>query len=373
MRMKPFIATAAALAIAAATATAAVQTTANAASGTAAAATSACSTWNATASYRAGDVLRYGATTYTAVVGLTPPRGTNWTPASSPTLWKPGGTCSAPLLTRKATLANPPATWQEHWFEHRSLLQLAGFNDTVALYFDPDVNKDAAKWMLPYLTNMWSYVQRTYDPARTTKLTADRLYSVHHEGKYFGGHPSTMYDASHDFRNVSDVGGNNWTSPQYEVVTHETGHVVESTASGKHGSPAFPLWQDSKWMEFYIYDAYVALGMTAEATAFYNKNITKSDSFPAANTHWFRDWFYPLWRDHGHAAVMVKYFALLGQYFPANGQNFSRNLNWGEFVHFMSGAAGVNLQPQAKTAFGWPATYEAQFQQAKRDFPNIKY
>jgi hypothetical protein len=371
--MRPFIAAAAAVAIATTGLSAAAASAQSTRPNTQPARAAACSSWSPTATYRAGAVIRYQNRQFTALVGMTAAKGANWTPTSSPSLWRAGGVCSGQLPVRVALLTDPPSTWQEHWFEHRQNLQLIAFNDTVALYFDTDVNRDAAKWMLPYLTNMWQYVQQTYDKNHTTKLTADRLYSIHHEGKYFGGHPSTMYDASHDFRNVSDVGGQNWTSPQYEVVTHETGHIVEGVGSGKHGSPAFGLWQDSKWMEFYIYDAYVALGMTNEAQAFYNKNITKADSFPQANTHWFRDWFYPLWRDHGHAAVMVKFFQLLGQYFPANGQNFSRGMNWGEYVHFTSGAAGVDLKPQAMKAFGWPASYEAQYQQARKDFPNIKY
>ncbi|WP_328610322.1 hypothetical protein OG943_14710 [Amycolatopsis sp. NBC_00345] len=275
---------------------------------------------------------------------------------------------------RPAALADPPATWQEHWFEHNQLLQRVAFNDTVALYFDDDVDRNAQNWLMPYLTNLWQYAQRTYGNSGN-KMTADRLYSIHHEGKYSGGHPSTVYDASHDFRNVSDVGGNDWTTPQYEVATHETGHIVESIAAGKHGSPAFGLWGDSKWMEFYIYDAYTALGMNAEAQDFYDRMMADShaDDFPRAGTHWFRDWFYPLWRDHGHAQVMVRYFALLGQYFPNNGTDFTRDLNWGEFVHFMSGAAGVNLKSLATTAFGWPADWDAQFNQARADFPGITY
>jgi hypothetical protein len=220
---------------------------------------------------------------------------------------------------RPAALADPPATWQEHWFEHNQLLQRVAFNDTVALYFGNDVDKSAQDWLMPYLTGLWQYAQRTYGNSGN-KMTADRLYPIHHEGKYSGGHPSTIYDASHDFRNVSDVGGSNWTTPQYEVATHETGHIVESIAAGKHGSPAFGLWGD-----------------------------------------------------HGHAQVTVRFFGLLGQYFPNNGTDFTRDLNWGEFVHFMSGAAGVNLKSMATTAFGRPADRDAQFTQARADFPGITY
>ncbi|GLS03628.1 hypothetical protein GCM10007860_07730 [Chitiniphilus shinanonensis] len=328
-----------------------------------------CADWSAVGRYGEGAVVRYQGQNYRALVPHALGPGINWTPANTPALWQAGGSCPG-TATPPAKFAAPPATWQEHWFEHQQNMALIAYNDTVAIYFDADVNRDAGKWMLPYLTRMWQYAQQTYGP---TTLATDRLYSLHHESKYWGGHPSTVYDASHDYRNVSDVGGGNWINPQYEVVTHETGHVVESIASGKHGSPAFPLWGDSKWMEFYIYDAYVGLGMSQQATEVYNRWMAGSDSFPRAGTYWFRDWFYPLWRDHGRAQVMTKYFQLLGQYFPNNGRDYTRNLNWGEYIHFMSGAAGKDLKPLATQAFGWPADWETQFQQAKRDFPNIRY
>jgi hypothetical protein len=333
-----------------------------------------CSAWSATGTYNTGDVVAFQGRPYTALVPLTLANGTRWTPDTSARVWSPGGTCRGPVVPKPPKFPPPPATWQEHWFEHNQNLRLIAYNNTVAIYFDADVNRDAGKWMLPYLTRMWQYAQRTYGNSGN-RMGSDRLFSIHHEGRFFGGHPSTVYDASHDFRNVSDVGSSNWINPQFEVVTHETGHVVESIAAGKHGSPAFSLWHDSKWMEFYIYDAYVALGMTGEAQSFFNRMTAAShtDDFPVAGAHWFRDWFFPLWRDHGHAQVMVNYFQLLGRFFPANGQNFARDLNWGEFVHFMSGAAGTNLKPLATQAFGWPAQWETQLQAAKRAFPQITY
>jgi hypothetical protein len=199
-----------------------------------------------------------------------------------------------------------------------------------------------------------------------------------------------IYDGGvrdHDYRNVSDVGTNgDWLNAanNYEVATHETAHVVEIIGTGYKGSPAFPLWGDSKWAEFYIYDVYVGLGMTSEAQAFYNRMAADShvDAYPVANSHWFRDWFYPLWRDHGGAHVMVNYFRLLGQHYvrkttdgdTANDHEFSRNLNWGEYVHFMSGAAGQDLRALAGQAFGgWSATWETQFQQARVSFPAVSY
>ncbi|MFR9727949.1 hypothetical protein ACL03H_01890 [Saccharopolyspora sp. MS10] len=279
----------------------------------------------------------------------------------------------APLAAPRAA-EPPPETWKEHWFEHSEELRLVDHNDAVALYFDSDVDPAAAEWLLPYLTSMWQYAQRTYGNDGN-KMNADRLYSIHHEGKHSGGHPSTVYDESHDFRNVSDVGGNDWTTPQYEIVTHETGHIVESIATGKHGSPAFGLWGDSKWMEFYIHDVYIGLGMDAEAQEFHDRMMAEDhvDDFPRAGTHWYRDWFHPLWRDHGGAEVMVRYFGLLGEHFPTSGDDFARDLNWGEFVHFTSGAAGEDLKELATAAFGWPDDWQRQFTAARAEFPDVRY
>ena len=35
-------------------------------------------------------------------------------------------------------LADPPATWQEHWFDHRQLLRLYHSDEHCAIYTDPD-------------------------------------------------------------------------------------------------------------------------------------------------------------------------------------------------------------------------------------------
>jgi hypothetical protein len=273
-----------------------------------------------------------------------------------------------------STLPAPPATWMEHWFEHNQLLALGPYNDDVALYFDKDVNRADTPWILPAMTKLWQYVKRTYGP-----LGGDRLFAIFHQGKYGGGHPSTYFDDSHDFRNVSDSGPGPWApgSGRIDIPSHESGHVVEIANNGVHGSPAFPIWGDSKWMEFFQYDAYVATGMTADAERVLARFTATSDDFPRAGTRWFRDWFYPLWRDHGHAAVMVKFFALLAQHFPKRPEGkamaYTRDLDFGEFVHFMSGAAGTDLKPLATTAFGWPAEHEAQFAEAKTDFPAVTY
>jgi hypothetical protein len=274
---------------------------------------------------------------------------------------------SAPVATCPGG-PTPAATWQEHWFEHVENLKLVEFNDCAAIYFDDGMDKTKAAWIVPFVTNVWKYSLATYGA-----MGPERVYAIFHQGKYSGGHPSYYYDASHDNHNVSDVGGGNWNDGNWDVTSHELGHIVESTASHtKYGSPAFGLWKDSKWMEFYQYDVYVGLGMDEHAKVVFDRFTNQSDDFPRAGTRWFRDWFYPLWRDYGHAQVMVRFFGLLEQYYAAQNKRMG-NMTWGEYVHFTSGAAKKDLKPLATTAFGWPADWDAQLAAARQKYPQITY
>jgi len=278
-----------------------------------------------------------------------------------------GAAGSAPLAPCPGG-PTPPATWQEHWFEHQESVELVEYNDCAAVYFDDDMDKSKAAWIVPFVTNVWRYSLATYG-----KMGPERVYAIFHQGKYLGGHPSYYYDASHDNHNVSDVGGGNWDDGNWDVTSHELGHIVESTATHtKYGSPAFGLWKDSKWMEFYQYDVYVGLGMNDHAQVVFDRFTEQTDDFPRAGTHWFRDWFYPLWRDHGHAQVMVRFYGLLEQYYAAQNKRMG-DMNWGEYVHFTSGAAHEDLKPLATAAFGWPAEWETQLTAAKQKYSQITY
>ena len=282
-----------------------------------------------------------------------------------------GGTADANFGPDASPQPPPVMTWKEHWFEHDQLVELVYFDDHVAIYFDSDVQREGTEWLLPFMSKLWQYTKATYggdygpDP---------RLYSIHHENKYSGGHPSTYFDESHDFRNVSDIGPGGWTNPDdVDIASHEVSHIVEGASFGVHGSPAFGIWHDSKWAEFFQYDVYVALDMPDHAEQVFDRFTNTVDDFPRPGTRWFRDWFYPLWRDHGHAQVMANYFRLLSENFPKNGKDYARDLNFGEFIHFMSGAAGEDLESMATAAFGWTGETDQQFNAAKAAFPGVTY
>jgi len=283
-----------------------------------------------------------------------------------------GGSAGSGPVLPEGNAGAPPEEWTEHWFEHVQVLKLVDYNEWVVLYFDDDVDQSQAEWLMSFLTEVWQYTLQHYGQF-TDGERDGRLYGIFHQGKYSGGHPSTYFDASHDYRNVSDAGPGPWTEGNYDLASHEVSHIVEGASRGVHGSPAFGLWGDSKWAEFYQYDLYVGLGMDAEAERVLDKFSNTSDSFPQADTHWFRDWYYPLWLDHGGVSVMVNFFQVLSENFPKNGDNYSGGMNFGEYVHFMSGAVNKNLKPLATEAFGWPAERETEFQNARTEFSAITY
>jgi hypothetical protein len=270
----------------------------------------------------------------------------------------------------------PPSTWQEHWFEHIQLVSRVYYDTSLVVYFDKDVSNNIT-WPNSFLKDVWSYTRHTYGYEFGTDK---RLFAIFHAGKYGGGHPSYYYDAGHDNRNVIDCGSNDlnaWqmgTGNDLDLTTHEIGHIVESAANGTKGSPAFAIWKDSKWMEIYIYDVYKGLGRTTDAERWYNMMQATTDDFPQPGTQWFKKWFYPIYNQYGGSGVLNRFFKLVAANFPKDGnKRFTRDMNWGEFIHFWSGAAGINLKPLATTAFGWPAQWETQFAQAKLDFPSLTY
>ncbi|MCS3735651.1 hypothetical protein [Mucilaginibacter dorajii] len=280
----------------------------------------------------------------------------------------------------------PMATWKEHWFEHVQLLNRVFYDTSVVVYYDNDM-RAGITWPKTYMAQAWDYTKKTYG-----KFGNDsRLYVIYHAGKYGGGHPSTYMDASHDYHNLTDCGSNDpnaWTAGtgnDIDLSTHEIGHIVEGASKGVHGSPAFVIWHDSKWMEIYQYDVYLGLGRNDDAVRWSNLKLSTSDDFPRAGTHWYRDWFLPIYTQHGQTKALNNFFTLLAKYFPKHTFNngvqnypeYSRDLNMGEFIHFWSGAAGADLAPLALTAFGdkdeQGNSWATQLAQAKKNFPGVTY
>ncbi|SDJ34692.1 hypothetical protein SAMN04487898_102322 [Pedobacter sp. ok626] len=278
----------------------------------------------------------------------------------------------------------PSKTWQEHWGHHDLLMKRVYYDDHVAVYYDDNVDRSVT-WLFKAMSDSWAYVKQTYGDFGPDK----RLFANFHisrkvfnpatqmeEDQLGGGHPASYFDADHDFRNVIDNGLGNWTYPtgeQIGIPIHEMGHIVCGASHGAKGSPSDVLWGDSKFMEIFNYDVLLHIGREDEAARAYIQCMATKDDFPTPGSQWFKNWFFPIYSKYGKAAVLNRYFELLSKHFPKNGNTYIRNLNYGEFVHFWSGAAGVNLKEQATIAFGWPEGWESMFKKAQQDFPNLTY
>jgi hypothetical protein len=270
----------------------------------------------------------------------------------------------------------PPRKIQENWLSHDQVLTRMFYDDDVAIYFDGDMD-NTLKWMNKYVGDAWRYTRKTYGGHGAD----ERLYAIFHAGKYGGGHAGYYYSDVHGRRNVIDCGGGLWltqSAANVDLITHEIFHIVESTSFNTQGSAGYGypdgIWGDSKYAEIFQYDVYRGLGLNTHAERWYNKMINLSDNFPKVETYWFRDWMHPLYHKHGETAVLVKFFKLLADHFPKDTHNmYTRKLNWGEFIHFSSGAAGADMEAQAQSAFGWSDERAAQLTKAKKDFPGVTY
>ena len=244
---------------------------------------------------------------------------------------------------------------------------------------------------------MWQHIKATYGQCAVSrslpapvgpgceKFGAPKpALAFFHEGRHGGGTVANRFDAFSGFRTTLDVGDTGWQESNgilHDEIVHEACHQAEGASEGVHESPAFEVWGDSKWAEFCVYNFYVTTGRKADADRVFQLFNSQTDNLPAGakDAAWFRDWFYPLWKDSGgNGAVMQRFFNLLSRNFPTRSENdgknliYTRRMNTGEFVLFCSSAAGKDLSDRAAAAFNTGFS-RAQFDQAKRDFPNVKF
>lgn len=262
----------------------------------------------------------------------------------------------------------PAATWQEHWEGHAELVKLRDYDDCVALYVDSAMSATDSAWLATFFSKAWTYNLTTYGA-----LGAERLYVVLHLGKFLTGHSSAFYETTHDGHNVIDAGATSWQAGDYDAVGSLLAALVASTAvPGKQGSPAAAQWGKEGFGEMYKYDLYLGLGMDTEASQAFDDFSPIAMTYPVPGSYWFSDFYYPLWRDHGKTRVLVDFFKLIDKNYPAVNRVMAP-MTWGQYIHFLSGAAHMETKTQATYAFGWNNTWEAQLQKAKTDFPAITY
>jgi hypothetical protein len=347
------------------------------------------------------EIEAYSATTPapTPVPSTTSPRPPATTPPTvAPTTAAP--TTNPPKPRPAECHSDAPATLSDYIGSHGIAMTRVSCDADVAVYFDADLRALPAAgttWITPFTAEVWRHIKDSYGACATKPVLAEKVgtgcvrfgepkpaLAFYHQGKHQGGTVSNRFDAFAGHRTTLDVGINGWRESDrvlHDMIVHEACHQVEGSSQGTHESPAFPIWGDSKWAEFCIYDFYVRSGRTADADRVFKMWTAGRDNLPAGakNAAWFQDWFYPLWKENGqNAAVMQRFFGLLAQHFPKRSHNgganqtYARRMNAGEFVLFTSAAAGKDLSARAAQAFN-TGFDRAQFEKAQRDFPGVTF
>ncbi len=294
-----------------------------------------------------------------------------------------------------------PATLGDYVHHGSETFTRVACNADAAVYFDPGMSQLPASrigWVAPFVTDVWKYFKQAYGSCAVPRTlpapigpgcesfgAPKPLIALMRGASDLGSADGTAmrrFESGSGFRNTIAVGGNGWDYGMRDVIVHEACHIVEGASQGVEESPAFQVWGDSRWADGYcMYDFYARTGRTADAYRVFDRFAKLRFDQPAGakDAHWFTDWFFPLWRDHGgNPAVMDRFFGLLSKYFPKHPENDGRSLRYdrrmttGEFVHFASGAAGVDLSGQAAFAFN-TGFNRAEFEKAKVDFPAITY
>ncbi|HEY0467833.1 MAG TPA: hypothetical protein VGC79_26715, partial [Polyangiaceae bacterium] len=282
----------------------------------------------------------------------------------------------------------PPETWTETgWYDgHDRLLTRRPLDSDIAMYTDPYVTPTSVDWLRPILNQNFQFAKAAYG-----SLSDPMLFVIaEQDGRpedtrdiYGGG--GVVYVSSPEayYRNISFAASGDWTDQNalwnINALTHELGHIVESNNNGWFDSPSFSAWGDSKWCEIFVWDVFAHSTTLPKGWAdrtFSELNSAVDDY----GNHWFRDFTYPLYQgtlgntsaSRKGSALYSRYFQLLAQYLPKRNSTYGgKQMTVGEYLHFMSAAAGVNLEAQAKIAFRWTPELELQFANAQLQFPQV--
>lgn len=282
-----------------------------------------------------------------------------------------------------------PHQIHESWSGHEQIMTKVAEGQDIAIYYNDDVQRGALRSHSEYIRKLWKHVKNTYGDFGPQ---SGRLYAFFHANvptstpAYSTNSIQTYFDMQSECRNVLDFVGRmetswsrsmfNGTSKDLDAVTQEMAHLVEFSSKGVHGSPTFQLWGEGPWKEIFTFDAYYSLGLQNEKQRWFLAAYNSKYDYPKYDTYWFRDWFYPVYKHYGGGALLSKYFELLAKHYPRKDAmmwEYKRDLNLGEFVHFFSGAAQVDLKSHAARAFRWTHDDERELLRARNDFPQIWY
>lgn len=282
----------------------------------------------------------------------------------------------------------PPATWQETgWYGgHDRPLTRRPLDSDIALYTDPYVAPTSVDWLRPIFNQHFQLAKSAYgsfsDPVLFVVIEQDgRPEDVN--DIYGVGGVVYVSNGQGEYRNITFAAGWDWSNQNdlwnINALTHELGHIVESNNNGWFDSPSFSAWGDSKWCDIFMFDIFSR--STTLPAGWAERTFTElNNAVDDYGNYWFRDLLHPLYQgtlgntdpSRKGSALYSRYFQLLAQYLPKLDSTYGdKRMTVGEFVHFMSAAAGVDLEARAKIAYRWTPELELQFANAQLQFPEV--
>jgi hypothetical protein len=305
-------------------------------------------------------------------------------------------------------LPTPAATFKEDkdcfpW-GHAKTLKLVKYDSEAAIYFDQDppdpdpnspdhafspVDPKYANWTHQWMKTLWTDIRNNWG---SFGLTNRIMLRAHQLAPNAGGEfHHQFYYRYNEFENGVDGSWDGAWDDTYKpsllkrCLIHEMGHIVEgavnNTFSPGGASQVANLWGDDAFNALLVWDVIKRVG-TAQEIADAHAEALNSDGSdlegcaagggcPPGTTPsqvaWFGKFFEPIYNGYGGIGFMVRYYQLARRYYQLNERGYyDHRMNVGEFIHFMSAAAGVSEKAQAKMAWGtWLSDWDTQYQQAR--------
>ncbi|MGC4065697.1 MAG: hypothetical protein QM784_13825 [Polyangiaceae bacterium] len=309
------------------------------------------------------------------------------------------GASPSAVTTAVTTPSDPsPSTLEETgWYgNHNDSLSRIYSSPTLQVFHDEwETNATSAssiQWLTPALEEAWTYsksLYRLYSGPQLFAILNAAGEQPTHEAYEVGG-ALYSYKAENGYRNSIFTMSDEWNVADYSdwrfrSLIHELNHVVESNNNETMNSPSYNVWGDSRWGEIFMYDVYKHLasvpstGVTLEHAE--ELRTTWWEARDEFGGLWLQNWYYPIYSGTlgnkvdgtNGSAFLAKYFELLARYYPKTANMYARNMNLGEYIHFCSAAAGIDLSSAASTAFRLDRRpmVEAQIARAQIDFPEV--
>jgi len=240
------------------------------------------------------------------------------------------------------------------------------FDDKIAVYWSEDIKSDTipdAK--RDFLIKAWTQVTKTYGKFGDE----NRLYVVCHEvkgktGRYGGSYLHERYEHKNVISMIFPDG--RWSSPG--LSSTEAGdfllamsNIVESSYAGIDGRPTERIW-GKNYEKIFAYDILMGMG-DRKGAQYVDQRYSKE--LP----EWYGKWFSKIWKQN----FLKEYFQLLVQYWPKENGKYTRELTYGDYLHFSSGAVGKDLTSQYKEAFGWDDETAEELKDSRAEFSKVRY